>query len=442
MDEFGYDSCIVAMIEAEVGASLSDIDYNRDTIGNYITEDSLVFMTQDYMGYGVVKRSEMKQKVEEFRKTNPYGVTLSPVEMDDVFPPDIYTEAWQELYKAGLITLTPANTHYGQRTLMMQELINVRKEYAVVNCPLIVSAKKLIEENRQATPPVTVSTAAPTTTPTSESAFWEAKDDPEVTDDNADDIGDDIENTPVDDTESSEKDDKKTLLGDEEEDDDVMSSDTSDSPEEPENDDLEDTPISSGDSDDDDIFGGLGDDSSDSAPVEPNDDDIMSVELDLRSNTMLDVLPMPPSGAAEAIPSNSLLDTQITSGFDDEGNLVGDDGDSPQEDDLMSSHEDELLDEAVYDEGISLGGADDPDESAPDEDASSDSKTSDGEETPVTAAVRSKVADVEPDDDDIMSSSIDGDESSGDGSKDAVMKKLSSITKGIEDAKTMLLSSK
>lgn len=57
-------------------------------------------------------------------------------------------------------------------------------------------------------------------------------------------------------------------------------------------------------------------------PISTNDDidDILNVEIDLKSNTMSDVLPVPPANAAEAVPGDDddIMNTRIDSGFENE----------------------------------------------------------------------------------------------------------------------------
>ena len=48
-------------------------------------------------------------------------------------------------------------------------------------------------------------------------------------------------------------------------------------------------------------------------------DDILNVEIDLKSNTMSDVLPVPPANAAESVPGDDdIMNTRIDSGFEDD----------------------------------------------------------------------------------------------------------------------------
>lgn len=51
-------------------------------------------------------------------------------------------------------------------------------------------------------------------------------------------------------------------------------------------------------------------------PVELGDDDILSVTIDLKSNTMTDILPIPPDNAGEAV-NDDILSTRVDSGFEE-----------------------------------------------------------------------------------------------------------------------------
>ena len=50
-------------------------------------------------------------------------------------------------------------------------------------------------------------------------------------------------------------------------------------------------------------------------PATIGDDDILSQEIDLATNTPTDTLPVPPAGASDAVVSDNLLDQPIDSGF-------------------------------------------------------------------------------------------------------------------------------
>ena len=193
-------------------------------------------------------------------------------------------------------------------------------------------------------------------------------------------------------------------------------------------------------------------------PINP-DSNIMDVDIDLGTNTIKDVLPVPPANASDAIADSDGKDSQkVDSGFGDIGDEELDDefdepGPKDKEecgDDLMSEDIDD------YTEAITLGadnadggsaggngGAEDGavapasggdvNVSADDADGGSaggaGAPADAGVENDVTSAIRDKVEDA----------TSDTSGGTGSTSKDAVMKKLSSITKSIEDAKQSVL---
>jgi hypothetical protein len=171
-------------------------------------------------------------------------------------------------------------------------------------------------------------------------------------------------------------------------------------------------------------------------PAEVGDDILLSTEIDLNTNTSIDTLPTPPLNAADAVEGE--VDTsKVDSGFDDTSLL-----DTPIDDEGS----DKLAEESTITEAINIGEepADDkaseekPEEK--EEEKTSDESQDEGsdesaeeepkkEDNPVTAAVRDKVSEMNTEDD------VNPD-SNG---KDALFKKLSNLTKGIEDIKTSLL---
>ena len=206
------------------------------------------------------------------------------------------------------------------------------------------------------------------------------------------------------------------------------------------------------------------------------DDNVVDVNLDLQSNTMRDVLPVPPAGAAQAVTSDT-MDQHVDSGFGGDSGDLGDEpigggeleqatpptGDvppSPAEataegtdpttgaDTVQDGDTAEPVTEAITLGGDGGGAGNDGALSANDAaggDTSADAgaagseevpadtgvedQATDGEgENPVTAAVRDKVAEEE---------GIDG-EGTGGGNEE-LMKKLSSLTKSIEDAKQLVM---
>lgn len=206
------------------------------------------------------------------------------------------------------------------------------------------------------------------------------------------------------------------------------------------------------------------------------DDNVVDVNLDLQSNTMRDVLPVPPAGAAQAVASDT-MDQHVDSGFGGDSGDLGDEpigggeleqatpptGDvppSPAEpaaegtdpttgaDTVQDGDTAEPVTEAITLGGDGGGAGNDGALSANDAaggDTSADAgaagseevpadtgvedQATDGEgENPVTAAVRDKVAEEE---------GIDGEGTSG--GNEELMKKLSSLTKSIEDAKQLVM---
>lgn len=270
--------------------------------------------------------------------------------------------------------------------------------------------------------------------------------------------------------------------------DDIMNTDISDDSEndnddvEPESseDDILDAPIDDGSSDDFDNLSLVGKQTGE--PIEVTDDDLLSVTIDLKSNTMTDVLPVPPDNAGEAI-SDDILSTRVDSGFEEavfnEFRFREIRGDSPEMDgveklrdkkkrSLADSPLAKLARDLEYDptltttydpppwkqklrdddnvnesdsflEGITLSGGDDAGNDSTDEPAADDNNPP-ADENEVTSAVKDKVAEAEPDDEPMDDES--GDDLGGSSSaKEALMKKLSSITKSLEDAKNAVLKS-
>ena len=270
--------------------------------------------------------------------------------------------------------------------------------------------------------------------------------------------------------------------------DDIMNTDISDDSEndnddvEPESseDDILDAPIDDGSSDDFDNLSLVGKQTGEQ--IEVTDDDLLSVTIDLKSNTMTDVLPVPPDNAGEAI-SDDILSTRVDSGFEEaffnEFRFREIRGDSPEMDgaeklrdkkkrSLADSPLAKLARDLEYDptltttydpppwkqklrdddnvnesdsflEGITLSGGDDAGNDSTDEPAADDNNPP-ADENEVTSAVKDKVAEAEPDDEPMDDES--GDDLGGSSSaKEALMKKLSSITKSLEDAKNAVLKS-
>ena len=153
-------------------------------------------------------------------------------------------------------------------------------------------------------------------------------------------------------------------------------------------------------------------------PIELGNDDLLSVTIDLKSNTMTDVLPIPPDNAGEAV-NDDILSTRVDSGFEEK---------EPTSD--------------TFSEAISLGGDDNNSSTEENDDTNEASDdTASKEENDVTSAVKDKVAEVDGEDeprDDGSDDDLGGGASSA---KEELMKKLSSITKSLEDAKNAVLKS-
>lgn len=257
-------------------------------------------------------------------------------------------------------------------------------------------------------------------------------------------------------------------------------------------DDILDSPIDDGSSDDFDNLSLVGRQTGE--PIELTDDDLLSVTIDLKSNTITDVLPVPPDNAGEAV-NDDILSTRVDSGFEEavfnEFRFREIRGDSPEmdgverlrpKDERLQKPADHQFDqvelqvikdlgitppENVYLymmpwefrrkvneykakhgltessdsflEGITLSGdGDAAGNDSTDEPAADDNPPAD--ENEVTSAVKDKVAEAEPDDEPMDDES--GDDLGGSSSaKEALMKKLSSITKSLEDAKNAVLKS-
>lgn len=204
-------------------------------------------------------------------------------------------------------------------------------------------------------------------------------------------------------------------------------------------------------------------------PINP-DDDILNTEIDLGSNTIKDVLPVPPANAGEAIADSDSINQHVDSGFggdsetqepapvnaepeagvaepgneevDPLGDTLGESShaikESLQHDPITSF----MNGYGLFSEAITLG--DDPapaaEGEAPKEDAAApaaeeptdDAAPAAGEESEVTAAVRDKVSEAD-------TPAPGGD--AGENGKEALLKKLGSITKSLEDAKKAVMNS-
>ena len=175
-------------------------------------------------------------------------------------------------------------------------------------------------------------------------------------------------------------------------------------------------------------------------PAEAGDDIILSTEIDLNTNTPNDTLPTPPVNAADAVEGET-DNARVNSGFEGEEEHPADDEsllDTPIDDE----GEDEPKGESsTITEAISVGEpVEEPaDGNKEDEKPVDEQSVEEGpeepveepkeEDNPVTAAVKDKVSEMNTED--------DGDQNSD--TKETLFKKLSSLTKGIEDIKASLL---
>lgn len=184
-----------------------------------------------------------------------------------------------------------------------------------------------------------------------------------------------------------------------------------------------------------------------------NDNDLLSTEIDLGSNTMKDTLPVPPNNASDVVDSD---EHHVDAGFGNEP-IEGDADEEELSDKLQdlidrtngtSVRIDELKDllrGSSMMEAISIG--DENIDSDTNNDNKEDEKNTEDkpeEETPpddnlVTQAVKDKVAELEVPTDEPMSDGNTDAPTSSAATKDAIFKKLSKLTKDIEDAKSQLI---
>lgn len=187
-------------------------------------------------------------------------------------------------------------------------------------------------------------------------------------------------------------------------------------------------------------------------PIEDKDD-LLDVSIDLKSNTIRDVLPIPPSNAAEALggDDDDLLDQRIDSGFggDSESNpepapqpevdmnpaQPPENTETPEEPaaPVESGEPEQQMTEAITLGNDAPAGDPTPEAEAPTDSPDTppdDSTEPPEEENPVTSAVKDKV--------DEITSDEGGDSTSV--SKDDLLKKLGNITKSLEDAKKAVMN--
>lgn len=174
-------------------------------------------------------------------------------------------------------------------------------------------------------------------------------------------------------------------------------------------------------------------------PIEGNIDNLLSMDIDLKSNTPKDILPIPPAGAGDVVnsDSNDLLNQKIDSGFSNENEQDNVDISQNLESDILNSDIDlPLEDTNPVTEAITIG-----DESDNNEGGESNNKSETppdaSEENDVTSAVKDKVAEADTPEENIEI----GDNDVSSNSKEDIMKKLSSITKSLEDAKNAIMKS-
>ena len=188
--------------------------------------------------------------------------------------------------------------------------------------------------------------------------------------------------------------------------------------------------------------------------------DILSMEIDMGSNTFRDTLPYPPDNAVDAVNDDNMMNQRIDTGFgkDSEKKNTGlfDEPINGRRTGQDSELADDIMTEAIK--------VDDEDEQAPDADNSSDNKT---DENPVTQAVKDKVAETNPEEtpadtteDSEQEAPTDQPENTdemppiedpvepnttitNDGGIDKhdLFKKLTSLTNGIEEVKKQLVNS-
>lgn len=211
-----------------------------------------------------------------------------------------------------------------------------------------------------------------------------------------------------------------------------------------------------------------GDDLSNPPVSQGNEDDnILNVEIDLGSNTVKDVLPVPPANAGDVVPGNDDTASQhIDSGFSNE-NPIGQEAEessSVEEEPVIEESAEEKDDKEdkskdtgeeikesfwsnyfsntkVYSEAITIGDDDGGEETSEEKpaDGSTESETAPventpeetptAEESPVTTAVKDKIAE------------MDTEEPVQKDNKEDLLKKLGNITKSLEDAKKAVMNS-
>ena len=217
---------------------------------------------------------------------------------------------------------------------------------------------------------------------------------------------------------------------------------------------IEDEPIEGGGSESDSVNGGLpGEDLPEPIGAQTGepinlDDDILNVEVDLGSNTVKDVLPVPPAGASDMVPTEDGENpTQhVDSGFGGNKEIQESEEKSVEPSYVENYFSSIGLGNTSFQEAITLADNTGGDEGKSDESGSNSDTSIDtsglgdtpmdepaAEESPVTSAVKDKVAESDEEND----ISVDG----GSEAKLEILKKLGNITKNIEDAKKAVMNS-
>lgn len=194
--------------------------------------------------------------------------------------------------------------------------------------------------------------------------------------------------------------------------------------------------------------------------------DLMQITFDLTSNTMADVIPITPKGAAEAIDSNTLapMDSNLSSSDpEDPGEAEPEDPEVDDKDDFdntpLNPDEAEIIEEPKKDEesgeedddeklkesfsiyeAVTFGSDDPAEKESEEEKPEENSEEAPDKKNAITNAVLDKVAESEEPavEDPVADASK---EDNGSGTKPAdILKKLSTITDNIEATKKMILN--
>lgn len=204
------------------------------------------------------------------------------------------------------------------------------------------------------------------------------------------------------------------------------------------------------------------------------DDNILNAEIDLGSNTIKDILPVPPANAGDVVPgADDTASQHVDSGFSnenpiDQGSEVISSEEEPvieesatnkKDDDKTKEEDDEKIEESfwdnyfksssntkMYSEAITIGDEEPeaapstdekPSEEKPAEDQTTEETPAEepaeenqpNEESPVTAAIKDKVAEMNTEEPNQKENQQD------------LLKKLGNITKSLEDAKKAVMNS-